>query len=118
MATNYVRDEDVITLVAPAALKSGQAAMVGNIFGVAVRALASGESGGFVTSGIWTLPKNSAEAWTVGSLLYWDPVNAVCTTSANDGGSPPTAYALIGVATAVAANPSATGNIRLNGAFH
>ena len=60
--------------------------------------------------GVFTLAKNSAEAWTVGELLYWDDTNKVVTATS-------TGHKLIGVAYAVAANPSSTGQVRLNAAF-
>jgi predicted RecA/RadA family phage recombinase len=55
--------------------------------------------------------KNAAEAWTVGQRIYWDSVNAHCTTNSTGGNTK------IGVAVAAAANPSAVGSVRLNGVF-
>ncbi len=63
-----------------------------------------------MVEGVFTLAKNSAEAWTVGELLYWDDPNKVVTATS-------TSNKLIGVAYSVAANPSSTGNVRLNNAF-
>jgi predicted RecA/RadA family phage recombinase len=108
---NYIQPGDVMTLTAPYTRTSGQGALVGHLFGVATKDVASGAAGEFMTRGVHTLAKTSAQAWTVGALIYWDDTNKVCTTSSASG-----ANFLIGCATAVAANPSSTGTVRLNGA--
>ena len=71
---------------------------------------AGGASVDLVTTGVFTLPKVSALALTVGQAVYWDDTakNVTATTSGNTR---------IGVVTEVAANPSATVNVRLNGSF-
>jgi predicted RecA/RadA family phage recombinase len=58
--------------------------------------------------GVFELPKTSAQAWTVGATIYWDGSGA--TTSDGSGSN-----VLIGKALAVAANPSGTCIVRLNG---
>lgn len=108
--TNFVQKGKTLTLTAPYTVTSGSGALVGSIFGVAATDVASGVAGEFSVVGVFTLAKNSAEAWTVGELIYWDNTNKVATATA-------TSNKLIGVATAAAANPSSTGNVRLNGAF-
>ena len=107
---NYVQPGDILTLTAPYDRTSGQGALVGSMFGVAVRDVLNGASGQFQTIGVFELDKTSAQAWTEGSLIYWDNTNKVATTTA-------TSNKLIGAAVAAAANPSATGLVRLNGAF-
>lgn len=110
MANNHKGAGKVLTLTAPYQRNTGLGALVGSIFGVALGTVASGAAGEFAVTGEWTLAKTSAQAWTVGALIYWDDTNKVCTTTS-------TSNKLIGVATAVAANPSSTGQVRLNGAF-
>lgn len=110
MATNYIQDGCVLALPAPAALSAGAGALVGSIFGVSLNALSSGEVGSFHVVGVWRLPKLSAQAWTVGEQVYWDDTNKEVTTVS-------TSNTLIGVAVEAAANPSAVGVVRLNGAF-
>lgn len=110
MATNYIQDGDTLTLAAPYAVSSGGGALIGAIFGVALETLANGATGDFQTEGVFQLPKTSAQAWTVGAKIYWDDTNKVTTTTS-------TSNTLIGVAVAVAANPSSTGLVRLNGSF-
>lgn len=112
MAKNFVQPGDVLDLTAPYNVSSGGGALVGSIFGVALGDVTSGATGRFAVTGVWELAKTSAEAWTVGALIYWDDTNKVCTTDDGSGSNK-----LIGVAVAAAANPSSTGVVRLNGAF-
>ena len=109
MATNYVQPGKTLTLTAPYdRLTAGLGAQVGSIFGVALSAVLSGVAGEFAIDGVWTLAKTSAQAWTVGQRLYWDNTNKRVDSF-------PTLGMFIGVAAAVAANPSSTGAVRLNG---
>lgn len=105
---NYIQEGDTVTLPAPYARTSGQGALIGALFGVAMSTLANGETGAFTTQGVYSLEKNSAEAWTVGAKIYWDNTAKVCTVTVGSN-------TLIGCAVAVAANPSTTGLVRLNG---
>lgn len=107
MATNYKQPGKILTLTAPYQRNSGEAAQVGSIIGVALGTVANATEGEFATEGVWTLPKTSAQAWTVGQRIYWDNSNKRCD-------SDPTVGQLMGVATTVAANPSSTGTVRLN----
>lgn len=108
---NFIEEGKVLTLPAPYAVASGGGAKIGRMFGVAVKALESGESGAFNLHGCYTLPKTSAQAWaSVGLLIYWDDSAKKCTTVA-------TGNTLIGVNIATAANPSSYGDVRLNGAY-
>jgi predicted RecA/RadA family phage recombinase len=110
MATNFIQEGNVLTLAAPYARNSGQAALVGTgLFGVALTDLANGESGAFKTQGVVTLAKVTAQEWaTIGLPIYWDNSDKLLTTTS--GGN-----TLVGYNTAAAANPSATGTIRLLG---
>lgn len=105
---NYKQPGETLTLVAPYIRTAGQGAKVGAIFGVAVSDVAEAASGEFVTCGVFELAKTSAQAWTVGQKIYWDDGNKRCDSDGTLG-------MLIGVATAVADNPSAVGNVKLNG---
>ncbi len=108
---NYVSKGDNITVAAPAALNSGDGVLVGSLFGVASRTVASGAKVAIVVEGVFTLPKVGSQAWTVGAKVYWDATNKRCTTVA-------TGNTLIGVATAAVAGGAndTTGTVRLNGA--
>ena len=108
MAKNFVQPGDVVTVAAPYAVSSGDGCLVGTLFGVAAFDAAEAADVEINTRGVWTLAKTSAQAWTVGAAIYWDNTNKVATTTS-------TSNTLIGKAMAVAANPSATGVVRLNG---
>lgn len=107
---NFQQPGEVVTMAAPYDRTSGQGALIGHLFGVAVSTVLNGVVGEFKTTGVFTLAKTSAQAWTVGALLYWDDTNKLVTNSSNSA-----ANFLIGCAYAAAANPSATGIVRLNG---
>lgn len=110
MATNYLSAGHNVSVTAPAVKSSGDGVLVGSIFGVAQTDAANGADLEIATMGVYTLPKLSAQAWTLGQLVYWDDTNSRCTTVASGN-------KLIGAATAVAANPSDDGSVRLNGSF-
>jgi len=99
---------NVMTLTAPYAVASGGGFMVGSLFAVAQDAAANAATVVGVTRGVFTLAKTSAQAWAVGAKIYWDNTAKVATTVSTDN-------ALIGVAAAVAANPSATGVVWVAG---
>lgn len=107
---NYVQPGETLTLTAPYQVAGGAGLLVGSIFAVATGDAASGAIVEGRTVGVYDLAKVSAQAWTVGALIYWDDSAKNCTTTASTN-------KLIGVAAAAAANPSATGRVRLNGAF-
>jgi predicted RecA/RadA family phage recombinase len=106
MATNFIQPGECLDLAAPYNRVSGEGALVGTIFGVATRDVASGDTIPFCVCGVWRLAKTAAQAWTVGQRIFWDDSNKRCD-------SDPTAGQLIGYATAAAANPSSTGDVSL-----
>lgn len=105
---NFIHSGETVTVPAPYTVTSGGGVLVGTLFGVAAYNAASGDSVEIVTEGAFDLPKLSAQAWTFGAAIYWDDTNK-WTTTVSSGNT------LIGKAIAVAANPSATGSVRLNG---
>ena len=106
----YVQQGDTLTLTAPYNVDAGAGFKVGSIIAVANSAALSGATVEGLTVGVVDVAKVSAQAWTVEAPIYWDDVakNFTTTTTSNT---------LAGVVVAVAANPSATGRVRLNGAF-
>lgn len=102
---NFISSGDIVTVTAPANVKSGDLVEVGKLVGVACADAASGSPVNIKTSGVFTVKKVSAQAWTVGAALYVDGGEATTTASSNTP---------IGHALAVAANPSATGIVRLS----
>lgn len=107
---NYIQPGRTLTLPAPYDVAAGDGFLVGSIFAVAAGSALSGADVEGVTDGVFDLKKASAQAWTVGAKIYWDNTAKNVTTTSTDN-------VLIGVAVAVAANPTATGKVRLNGTF-
>lgn len=102
---NYIESGDIITVTAPANTKAGDLVEVGKLVGVACADADSGKPVNIKTSGVFTVKKVSAQAWTVGAPVYVDGSEATTTASTNTP---------IGHALAIAANPSATGIVRLS----
>lgn len=107
---NFIQDGKTMTLTAPYTVVSGAGVLVGSLFGVAANDASVGTDVEAVTEGVFSLAKVSAQAWTVGQLIYWDDTAKLTTTTVGTN-------KLIGVAAAVAVNPSGTGLVRLNSAF-
>lgn len=107
---NYIQEGNLVTVPAPADVLSGAGVLVGSLFGIAVHDALSGADVLVQTAGVVEIAKTSAQAWTVGALIYWDNTAKLATSVS-------TSNKLIGVAVAAAANPSATGTVRLNGSF-
>ena len=107
---NFIQRGDTLTLAAPYDVISGAGALIGSIFGVAAGTAVSGADVDLETVGVFTLPKTSALAISIGDKLYWDDTAKVVnkTSSGNT---------LVGVAVSAAVNPSSTVSVRLNGSF-
>ena len=105
---NYVQPGENFTITATAAITSGDFVSIGSLGGVAQGTVAIGEDVVLVRRGVFTLPKTSAQAWTVGAPIYWDASAGEMTTVS-------TGNTLVGCAAAVAADPSATGRVLLDG---
>lgn len=108
---NYIKSGDVLTLTAPAGgVVSGNFYLLGTMLVCATTSAAATEVFEGRTVGVYDVPKVSAQAWAVGATIYWDNAAFNFTTTVGTNTK-------AGVAVAVAANPSATGRVRLNGAF-
>ncbi|WP_128292000.1 DUF2190 family protein [Afifella aestuarii] len=108
---DFVKPGNTITVPAPAGgAKSGAGVLVGSIFGVAAYDAAEGDPVEIMLDGVHMLDKTNAQAWTIGLLIYWDNTTKKVTSAASGN-------KLIGASTEAAANPSADGMVRLNGAF-
>jgi predicted RecA/RadA family phage recombinase len=69
---NFIGVGNRVTLVAAAITASGQAVLLGSLFGIAETAAAIGDPLVLMLNGIYDLPKTASQAWTVGQLIYWD----------------------------------------------
>lgn len=112
MAKNVTQDGDRLTVVAPAAVASGDLVLVGNAFGIAITSASSGANVAIETGVVADLPKTNAASMSMaaGALAYWDNSGKKVTTSA-------TSNTKIGVAMAAVSNTAETVSVRLNGSF-
>ena len=107
---NYIQAGDNLTVVAPSGgTVSGGLYKVGAIIGVAATSEAAGDLVVLKTRGVFDLKKTSAQAWAVGDLVFMNTSTRDVTNVSATG------LVLVGMATEIAANPSATGACRLNG---
>jgi predicted RecA/RadA family phage recombinase len=109
MASNYKQPGKVITCIAPSGgVVSGLPYMLGAVLVVALASAVEAAEFEGQLGGVWALPKTSAQAWAFGDKIYWN-----ASTSKLD--NVPTVGPLVGVATAIAANPTSTGEVLLSG---
>ncbi len=97
-------------MVAPSGgFVSGNSYQVGTaLFGVAGFSCNSGATGVLWTVGVYTVAKTSAQAWSVGDIVYFNSSTHVYDNVSSTGNR-------VGIAVAAAANPSSTGEVRLDG---
>jgi predicted RecA/RadA family phage recombinase len=102
------QDGDIVEVTAPAPVVSGQAVLVGKLFGVAISAAAAGARVAIRRRGVFNLPKAGATVFTEGALAYWNS-GAGQVTTASAGNTK------IGAATAAAGNGPVLVPIALDG---
>jgi predicted RecA/RadA family phage recombinase len=107
---NHVQAGDRLTVTAPATVSSGDFVKVGMIGGVALHDAASGADVVIATRGVFTLPKTSALAISIGDSLYWDTGEAAFNKTAASN-------FFYGHAVSAASNPSSTVQVYLSGQF-
>lgn len=82
---NYVQRGDALTIPAPTGgVSSGDAVLVGALFGVVAADADVGEDVAVSVEGVFELPKKAADNVTVGAVLYWDATPGELTITATD----------------------------------
>lgn len=114
MTTQYVQAGDVLdyTNASGSTITAGTPVVLGNLIGVALADIANGAVGAMAVRGVFTLPKVTGSAWTVGSKLLWD-----ASAGKFDVGTATPATGDVSVccvAGAAAASAAATGAVLLN----
>lgn len=84
MANNYYCDGDIIDIVADSDIKSGELVIKGNIIGVAITDINSGETGAIQRTGVWKLAKNGTDTFSAGDVAYYDATNKVITSTSTN----------------------------------
>ncbi|MFN3615497.1 MAG: DUF2190 family protein [Rubrimonas sp.] len=106
---NYLQNGHIIRVTTPTGgIASGNALIVGTIFGIAAYSAAEGDPLELATTGVYKLPKASAAVLTVGARVAWDNTAKEVTTPA--AGRFP-----IGVAVETAGNGVTSVGVRLDG---
>jgi predicted RecA/RadA family phage recombinase len=107
MAKNYVSDGVGVYYknAGEAAIKSGDLVVMGNIVGVSLVDIDVNTQGTVNIVGVWTLPKDTATALTIGQAVYWDATNKKCVSTGDT-------YAGVAIYDALATDPTAA--IKIN----
>ncbi|MFN3210864.1 MAG: DUF2190 family protein [Roseovarius sp.] len=84
MATNFVQRGEQLTLTAGATIASGDVVEIGSILGVAMGDAVSGGKVDVAVSGVWSLPKVSADDVSEGDPIYWDSGAGLVTVTSTD----------------------------------
>jgi predicted RecA/RadA family phage recombinase len=106
---NFLESGRIATIVAAAAIVSGQFVLSGALSGVAQADAAQGANAQLLRDGVFSLPKKTGEAWAQGNPLFWDTANSYFRVSNADG------CIAIGTAWADAQSADATGQVQLDG---
>ena len=104
---NYVHPGDIVTVIVPEAVNSGDGILCGALFGVAISTAAINTEMEIAITGVVDLPK-AAVPITQGAKVYWDNTTKNVTTT--DPGN-----TLIGCALEAAITGDTTVRVRLNG---
>lgn len=107
MTTKFVQPGEVIDYTAGANIASGQVVLMGARIGVALKAIANGETGPVQVTGVFNIAKLSTDNMAQGALLYWDNTNSRLTTTASGN-------TLAGFAAAAAGSSTTSVNIKIN----
>lgn len=107
MTTKFVQPGEVIDYTAGANIASGQVVLMGARIGVALKAIANGETGPMQVTGVFNIAKLSTDNMAQGALLYWDNTNSRLTTTASGN-------TLAGFAASAAGASTTSVNIKIN----
>ena len=106
---NYVQAGEVVEMLAPYAVASGDGALVGSIFAVAEGTYANGAAGVFRRVGVCQVLCLTTDVIAQGAKVYWDNAAKRMTGIL-------TGNTLVGAATVAKANGETTVTVLLDGA--
>jgi predicted RecA/RadA family phage recombinase len=81
---NFVQHGDVIPVIAPYAVVSGQGVLLGVLFGVAAYDAAQGAPVEIKRKGVFDITALTADTGAQGTKMYWDATNRRLTTTATN----------------------------------
>ena len=107
----FVQEGKFIDHTPSSDVASGDVVVVGDLVGVAVRPITSGNLGAIVVEGVFDFAKQAGAGVTfsAGALAYWDNTNNVAVATDDAG-----ANKLIGKAVKAAVNADTTVRVRLS----
>lgn len=107
MATQLVSDGAFLDYTPNSDVTAGDVIVLQDLVAIAPRDIAANTLGSVATKGVWRLPKNNSQAFSIGQKLYWDATNDVLTITA-------TGNKLAGCAAAAAGASDTEGLVLLN----
>ena len=105
---NFIQPGNVVSLVAPYNLTSGQGVLVGAIFGVAANDALQGTPVEAVRNGVFTLGAVTADTLATGDKVYWDNTARRLTKTATNN-------VLVGAAAAPKSGTETSATVLLDG---
>jgi len=105
---NFIQPGNVVTLVAPYNLISGQGALVGAIFGIAATDALQGTPVEAVRDGVFVLGAVTADTLAIGEKVYWDNTARRITKTATNN-------VLVGAAAAAKSGTETSATVLLDG---
>ena len=78
---NFEQTGDVVTVIAPYAVTSGQGVLVGTLFGVAANDAANGAPVEIKREGVFAISAVTADVAAQGAKIYWDNAARKLTTT-------------------------------------
>jgi predicted RecA/RadA family phage recombinase len=106
---NYIQEGRIITVTTPVGgVTSGDAIVIGALFGVASKTAAAGETVAIATVGVFDLPKLASAVIAAGDPVAWDD-------TAKEVNVPGAGRYPIGTAIEAAGNGAAIVRVRLDG---
>jgi predicted RecA/RadA family phage recombinase len=81
---NFIQTGDTLTVIAPANVLSGQAVLVGALFGVACNDAVQGTPVEIKRTGVYSLAATTADTGVIGAKIYWDNTAKRLTTTATN----------------------------------
>jgi len=112
MATaTFIHDGNTIDYTPSSDVAAGAVVVLGDLVGIAQRAIAANTLGALTLVGVFDLPKATGAGTGIaaGATLFWDAGNQVVTADSGSG-----ANKRLGNAAAVAGTADATARVRLN----
>ncbi len=108
MTKLFVQPGNVLDHTPAADVASGAVVVIGARVGVALADIAANATGSLQVTGVFQLPKKSADTIAQGALVYWDATNSQITTTASGN-------TLAGFAANAAAASVTSVNVKVNG---